>query len=129
MIGLLLLQAVNALKKCKDKVVLLVAKAEIAYTSSPTMGQIPPLSAGHFSLPNRYEVHESLMRLFIGGPYPASQKQTEIKFIFHPCLDKGLEHAKCCLTIVISNMSTQRVQYVTHHVAPCGLLTLIKNCF
>ena len=44
----------NALKKCKDKVVLLVAKAEIAYTSSPTMGQIPPLSAGHFSLPNRY---------------------------------------------------------------------------
>ena len=60
MIGLLLLQAVNALKKCKDKVVLLVAKAEIAYTSSPTMGQIPPLSAGHFSLPNRYEVHKSL---------------------------------------------------------------------
>ena len=48
------MQAVNALKKCKDKVVLLVAKAEIAYTSSPTMGQIPPLSAGHFSLPNRY---------------------------------------------------------------------------
>ena len=57
----LLLQAVNALKKCKDKVVLLVAKAEIAYTSSPTMGQIPPLSAGHFSLPNRYNTQKLQM--------------------------------------------------------------------
>lgn len=53
-------ESVNALKKCKDKVVLLVAKADTHYPSSPTMGQIPPLSAGHFSLPNRSVSDEDL---------------------------------------------------------------------
>lgn len=38
-------EAVNALKKCKDKVVLLVAKGETQYPSSPTIGQMHPLAA------------------------------------------------------------------------------------
>lgn len=38
-------ESVNALKRCKDKVVLLVAKAETPYPSSPTIGQMHPLGA------------------------------------------------------------------------------------
>ena len=42
-------EAVNALKKCKDKVVLLICKAEIPYPSSPTLGQMQPL-AGQYQV-------------------------------------------------------------------------------
>ena len=41
-------EAVNALKKCKEKVVLLVAKAEQHYPSSPTMGSMHPLAPSSF---------------------------------------------------------------------------------
>ena len=74
----------NALKKCKDKVVLLVAKAEIAYTSSPTMGQIPPLSAGHFSLPNRYNAHK--LQMFIALFFLA----THIISKYNVCTERGV---------------------------------------
>ena len=80
----LLLQAVNALKKCKDKVVLLVAKAEIAYTSSPTMGQIPPLSAGHFSLPNRYNAHK--LQMFIALFFLATHRISK----YNVCTERGV---------------------------------------
>ncbi|TRY61118.1 hypothetical protein TCAL_04208 [Tigriopus californicus] len=36
-------EAVNALKKCKDKVVMVVSKGDTHYPSSPTMGQMQPL--------------------------------------------------------------------------------------
>jgi len=45
-------EAVTALKKCKDKVVLLIAKAETPYQSSPTIGQMHPL-VGQYQLPQR----------------------------------------------------------------------------
>ena len=38
----------NALKRCKDKVVLLVAKTDQHYPSSPTMGAMPPLGPQSF---------------------------------------------------------------------------------
>ena len=41
-------EAVNALKKCKDKVNLLVAKGETQYPSSPTIGSMHPLAPGSF---------------------------------------------------------------------------------
>ncbi len=41
-------EAVNALKRCKDKVVLVVSKAENPYPSSPTIGQIPHLAPANF---------------------------------------------------------------------------------
>ena len=37
-------EAVNALKRCKDKVSLLVAKTDTNYPSSPTIGQMNPSS-------------------------------------------------------------------------------------
>ena len=44
-------EAVNALKKCKDKVTLLVAKGETQYPSSPTIGSMHPLAASSFMPP------------------------------------------------------------------------------
>ena len=41
-------EAVNALKKCKDKVTLLVAKGETQYPSSPTIGSMHPLAPTSF---------------------------------------------------------------------------------
>jgi len=41
-------EAVNALKRCKDKVVLLVAKTDTHYPSSPTIGSMPPLAASSY---------------------------------------------------------------------------------
>ena len=41
-------ESVNALKKCKDKVTLLVAKTEQHYPSSPTIGSMHPLAPGSF---------------------------------------------------------------------------------
>ena len=45
-------EAVNALKRCKDKVVLLVAKTDTHYPSSPTIGSMHPLAASNF-MPSR----------------------------------------------------------------------------
>jgi hypothetical protein len=42
---------VNALKRCKDKVVLVVSKAENPFPSSPTIGQIPHLAPSNFNRP------------------------------------------------------------------------------
>lgn len=44
-------EAVNALKKCKEKVTLLVAKAEQHYPSSPTIGSMHPLAPSSFCPP------------------------------------------------------------------------------
>ena len=44
-------EAVNALKRCKDKVVLVVSKAETPFPSSPTIGQIPYLAPSNFNKP------------------------------------------------------------------------------
>ena len=46
-------EAVNALKKCKDKVTLLVAKGETQYPSSPTIGSMHPLAASSFMPPQQ----------------------------------------------------------------------------
>ena len=53
-------EAVNALKKCKNKVVLLVAKAETHYPSSPTIGQMHPLPS--YQLPPRRSVSDEELR-------------------------------------------------------------------
>ncbi len=57
-------EAVTALKKCKDKVVLLVAKAETPYPSSPTIGQMHPHAAmapgQQYQLPQRSVSDEEL---------------------------------------------------------------------
>ena len=45
-------EAVNALKKCKEKVTLLVAKAEQHYPSSPTIGSMHPLAPASFYPPS-----------------------------------------------------------------------------
>ncbi len=52
-------EAVTALKKCKDKVVLLVAKAETPYQSSPTIGQMQPM-VGQYQLPQCSASEEEL---------------------------------------------------------------------
>ncbi len=52
-------EAVAALKKCKDKVVLVIAKAEIPYQSSPTIGQMQPMP-GQYQLPQRSVSDEEL---------------------------------------------------------------------
>ncbi len=52
-------EAVTALKKCKDKVVLLVAKTETPYQSSPTIGQMQPM-VGQYQLPQRSVSDEEL---------------------------------------------------------------------
>ncbi len=44
--------AVAGLKKCKDKVVLQVAKAEVPYASSPTIGQMQPM-VGQYRMPTQ----------------------------------------------------------------------------
>ena len=54
-------EAVNALKRCKDKVVLVVSKAENPFPSSPTIGQIPHLVSKHrkikcFIFANKYSL-------------------------------------------------------------------------
>ncbi len=52
-------EAVTALKKCKDKVVLLVAKSETPYQSSPTIGQMQPMP-DQYQLPQRSVSDEEL---------------------------------------------------------------------
>ena len=44
-------EAVNALKKCKEKVTFVVEKAEQTYPSSPTMGSMNPLAQSSFYPP------------------------------------------------------------------------------
>jgi len=54
-------EAVTVFKKCKERVVLLVAKAETPYQSSPTIGQMRPL-VDQYQLPQR-SVREWLRKL------------------------------------------------------------------
>ena len=44
-------EAVNALKRCKEKVILVVSKGETPFPSSPTIGQIPYLAPSNFNRP------------------------------------------------------------------------------
>ncbi len=54
-------EAVTALKKCRDKVVLLVAKSETPYQSSPTIGQMQQaMVPGQYQLPQRSVSDEEL---------------------------------------------------------------------
>ena len=58
-------EAVNALKKCKDKVILVIAKAETHYPSSPTIAQMQSMGmmvagSNNFSLPHRSVSDEDL---------------------------------------------------------------------
>jgi hypothetical protein len=61
-------ESVNALKRCKDKVVLLVAKADTHYPSSPTIGQMHPLAASSYMPPAQGMGPRSVSEEEFNGP-------------------------------------------------------------
>lgn len=72
-------EAVNALKRCKDKVILVVTKAENPYPSSPTISQIQPLPPASYMKPVARSVSEEEL---IGPRHVSLQKSAAGKSNF-----------------------------------------------
>lgn len=76
-------EAVNALKRCKDKVILVVSKAENTYPSSPTISQIQHLPPANFMKPQARSVSEEEL---VGPRHVSLQKSAAGEILMH----KGL---------------------------------------